>query len=245
MKKILIVGATSAIAEACARLWAQRGDALFLAARDGERLAAIAADLRIRGAASADTAGFDALAYHTHAGLLAQAQQTLGGLDVVFLAHGSLPDQHACEADAVLSLREVGINGLSVLSLATAAANQLEAQGQGTLAVIGSVAGERGRQSNYVYGAAKSMVATLLSGLRHRLYPKGVKVVHVKPGFVDTPMTAAFTKGPLWATPAGIAPRIVRAIDRGTPEVYVPAFWALVMLIVRSLPLPLFLRSKL
>jgi decaprenylphospho-beta-D-erythro-pentofuranosid-2-ulose 2-reductase len=243
--KILIVGATSAIAEACARLWAQRGDSLFLAARDTARLEGIATDLRVRGAATVETGTFDALAHDTHAALLERAHSALGGLDLVFIAHGSLPDQARCAADAGAALREIDVNALSVVSLATHAANRLEVQGSGALAIIGSVAGDRGRQSNYVYGAAKALVDTFAAGLRHRLHARGVRVILIKPGFVDTPMTEAFPKGPLWAAPADIAPRIVRAIDRGNGVLYVPAFWRLIMWIIRSVPERIFLRTKL
>jgi decaprenylphospho-beta-D-erythro-pentofuranosid-2-ulose 2-reductase len=244
MKKILVVGATSAIAEACLRLWAQRGEHLFLAARDADKLGAIATDLRVRGA-TVETAPFDALDAASHAALVEHAHTALDGLDVVFIAHGSLPDQKRCEADAALARRELEVNALSVIALAGAAANRLEQQGHGALAIVGSVAGDRGRQSNYVYGAAKAMVDCFAAGLRHRLFARGVRVVLIKPGFVDTPMTAAFPKGPLWAQPAAIAPRIVDAIDRGNGVVYVPWFWALIMWIIVRVPAPIFLRSKL
>lgn len=245
MQKILIIGATSAIAEAVARRYAQRGDALYLLARNGERLDALLRDLKIRGAASSTGARFDAGDYASHAAAIAQAVAALGGLDAVLIAHGTLPDQRACQADPALALSEIGTNALSVISLLTTLANHCEAQRHGTIAVIGSVAGERGRQSNYVYGSAKGMLAIFLQGLRNRLHKSGVKVVTIKPGFVDTPMTATFPKGPLWATPEQVAQAIVKAMDRGSAVLYTPFFWRGIMAIIRAIPEAIFKKLSL
>ncbi len=236
MQKILIIGATSAIAEATARQWAARGDALFLVGRRTAPLDSIADDLRIRGAASVGCFTMDACDTSAHAAMLEAAEKTLGGLDVALIAHGSLPDQKACEASVELTLKEIETNALSVIALATQLAEGFEKQGRGTLVVISSVAGDRGRQSNYVYGAAKGMVSLFMQGLRNRLAKKGVQVVTIKPGFVDTPMTAAFPKGALWAKPDAIARGIVHAIDRNADEVYLPGFWRLIMFIIRHIP---------
>ena len=245
MKKILIIGATSAIAEATARLWAARGAALFLGGRRAERLETIAADLRVRGAASVDCFAMDACDAAAQETMLRAAEKALGGLDVTLIAHGSLPDQKACEASVELTLKEIDTNALSVITLATRLAERFEKQGSGTLAVISSVAGDRGRQSNYVYGAAKGMVSLFLQGLRNRLARKGVQVVTIKPGFVDTPMTAAFPKGALWAKPETIARGIVRAVERGADEVYLPGFWRIIMLVIRHIPERVFKRMAL
>jgi decaprenylphospho-beta-D-erythro-pentofuranosid-2-ulose 2-reductase len=245
MQNILIIGATSAIAEATARLWAARGDALFLVGRKAERLAAIAADLRVRGAASVAWHTMDACDTQAHADMLAAAELALGGLDVALIAHGSLPDQKACEASVERTLREIDSNGLSVIALATRLGEKFEKQGRGSLAVISSVAGDRGRQSNYVYGAAKGMVSIFLQGLRNRLAKKGIQVLTIKPGFVDTPMTAAFPKGLLWAKPEAIARGIVRALEKGCDEVYLPGFWRWIMLIIRHVPEMIFKRLSL
>ena len=236
MQKILIVGATSAIAEATARLWAVRGDALFLVGRKSERLEVIADDLRVRGAASVSCFTMDACDTAAHAGMLEAAETALGGLDVALIAHGSLPDQKSCEASVELTLREIDTNALSVIALATLVGGFFEKQGAGSLAVISSVAGDRGRQSNYVYGAAKGMVSIFLQGLRNRLAKKGVQVLTIKPGFVDTPMTATFKKGALWAKPGDIARGIVRAVDKKSDEVYLPGFWWVIMSIIRHIP---------
>lgn len=245
MQKILIIGASSAIAEATARRWAARGAALFLVGRKAERLEQIAADLRVRGAASVACQAQDACARDAHETMLCAAEQAMGGLDVALIAHGSLPDQKACEASVELTLQEIDTNALSVIALLTRLAMRFEAQGHGSLAVISSVAGDRGRQSNYVYGAAKGMLTLFLQGLRNRLAKKGVHVLTVKPGFVDTPMTASFKKGALWASPDAIAQGIVSAIDKKRDVVYLPGFWWLIMTLIRHIPERIFKKLSL
>ncbi len=182
----------------------------------------------------------------SHAALFDAAQTTLGGIDAVLIAHGSLPDQAACEASVELTLSQIHTNAISAIALASIAANRLQAQGHGMLAAIGSVAGDRGRQSNYVYGAAKGMLALYLQGLRNWLAPHGVQVLTIKPGFVDTPMTAAFEKkGLLWATPEQISAGIVRAMRHRRDVVYLPGFWRWIMLIIQHIPERIFKRLKL
>lgn len=245
MSRVLVFGATSAIAEAAARHWAARGDRLYLLGRNAERLAAIAGDLKVRGASFVEYAQIDACAYEVHAAALDAAVAALGGLDIALVAHGSLPDQARCEQDAELALAELGTNALSVVSLVTHLANLLQAQRSGTVGVIGSVAGDRGRQSNYVYGAGKAAVAVFLQGVRNRLHPFGVRVVTLKPGFVDTPMTAAFRKGPLWASPEHVGKALVAALDHGADVVYLPGFWRWIMWAVRAIPESMFKRMRL
>lgn len=245
MQKILILGATSAIAEATARQWAMRHATLFLVGRRVPRLEAMAADLRVRGATAVHYLAMDLCDTAAHSDMLDAAQAALGGLDVALIAHGSLPDQKACEASVALTLREIDTNALSVIALSTLLGERFAAQGQGALAVISSVAGDRGRQSNYVYGAAKGMVSIFLQGLRNRLAKKGVQVLTIKPGFVDTPMTAAFAKGALWARPEQIARGIVRALDKKGDEVYLPGFWRLIMLLICHIPERLFKKLSL
>lgn len=245
MQKVMIIGATSAMAEATARLYAARGAALLLAGRDPQRLRAIADDLRVRGAAKAETFQIDLLDLDAHAALVDAAWKTLGTVDIVLIAHGTLPDQTACEASPELALREFSLNANSTISLCTHLAPRLREQHGGTLAVISSVAGDRGRASNYVYGSAKAAVSAFLGGLRQRLHGTGVNVLTIKPGFVDTPMTRAFNKGPLWATPAQVARGIVRAIDRGASVVYLPRFWWPIMLTIRCIPEFVFRRIQL
>lgn len=245
MQKILVVGATSAIAEATARLWAARGDALFLVGRNAARLETIAADLQVRGAASVSCFNMDATETAAHAAMLDAATAAMGGLDIALIAHGTLPDQKACEASVELTLKEIDNNGLSVIALATLLGARFEAQGHGTIAAISSVAGDRGRQSNYVYGAAKGMVSLFMQGLRNRLVKQGVQVLTIKPGFVDTPMTASFKKGALWAQPDDIARGILQAIEKRRDIVYLPGFWRLIMLIIRHIPERIFKKLSL
>jgi decaprenylphospho-beta-D-erythro-pentofuranosid-2-ulose 2-reductase len=244
MQRILIVGATSAIAEATAREFAARGDTLFLAGRNALLLQTIADDLRLRGATIAGTAAIDVVELESLPSLIASGVESLGGLDQALIAHGTLSDQNLCE-DSIAALREeFTVNALSVMVLCLALARVLAAQGSGVLAVISSVAGDRGRQSNYVYGAAKASVSAFLSGLRQKLYSRGVRVVTIKPGFVDTPMTAGFPKSRLWSKPADVARDIRRAMDCGSATLYTPWFWRLIMLIVRSVPETLFRRLR-
>ncbi len=245
MRKTLIIGATSAIAEATARVLAERGDALYLVARNEARLAAIAADLLVRGSPRVGCEALDANDFAAHEAMLARAESFLAGCDSVLIAHGTLSDQKACEASVELTLQELNTNALSVVALLTRIANSMAQRRAGTIAVISSVAGDRGRSSNYVYGSAKALVTAFLSGLRQRLGKCGVNVVTIKPGFVDTPMTAAFAKGPLWARPERIAAGIVRAIDRNSSTVYLPGFWRPIMWIIRTIPERVFLRLSL
>lgn len=245
MKKILIVGATSAIAEATARLWAAQGHRLYLLGRNKERLQAIAADLKVRGAESAQYALLDVNDFAQHAAVLDAAVAVLDGLDIALVAHGTLRDQKSCEHDFAATLMELNTNLISVVSLLTHLANRFEAQKHGAIAVISSVAGDRGRQSNYVYGTAKGAVTIFMQGLRNRLHKSGVQVLTVKPGFVDTPMTAEFSKGLLWATPEQIARTIQNAVEKRRDVVYAPSFWRGVMTIIRLVPEGVFKRLKL
>lgn len=245
MRRVVIFGATSAIAEATARLFAGKGDRICLVGRRPDRLEEIAADLRVRGAPQVEVVVADLAETGGHRQLVEIAAEKLGGLDTALIAHGSLGDQKACESDWEAAEREVRINFLSAASLMEALAARFEAARTGTIAVISSVAGDRGRQSNYVYGAAKAGLSAWASGLRNRLAPAGVHVVTVKPGFVDTPMTAHVPKGPLFASPEKVAKGIHRAIVRHRDVVYLPWFWAPIMAIVRAVPEAIFKRLRL
>lgn len=240
-----MVGAGSAIAEAVARIFAERGDAIFLVARNSAVLASIAADLKVRGASAVGMEVLDAGNVAEHRGMLDRCEQCLGGLDTVLIAYGTLSDQKACEGSAELTAHELHNNAVSVAALLTPIAARFAQRRAGTIAVISSVAGDRGRQSNYVYGSAKALVTAYLSGLRQRLYKSGVSVITIKPGFVDTPMTAAFRKGLLWVRPDRVARGIVRAIDRSSTVVYLPGFWRPVMFLIRAIPETLFERLAL
>jgi decaprenylphospho-beta-D-erythro-pentofuranosid-2-ulose 2-reductase len=245
MKKILIVGATSAIAEAATRIWAQSGDHLFLVARNPKKLEALVADLRVRGCRQVDSYVMDVNDFAVHGKMLDAAEAALNGLDTVLIAHGTLSDQGACQQSVDLAMLEIRTNALSVIALLTHIANRFEQRKKGTIAVISSVAGDRGRQSNYVYGSAKAMVTAFTSGLRQRLYKSNVAVLTIKPGFVDTPMTAEFKKGVLWTSPEKVAARIVCACKLNRDVVYAPWFWLVIMTIINTIPEKLFKRLSL
>lgn len=244
MRKVMIVGATSAIAERVARLYALRGEDLFLTGRNQQRLEAIGADLKLRGAGKVETAVLDIDELSAHPGVLERAWST-GEVDVVLVAPGTLPDQRACEASATLTVQEFTTNGLSAIAFLTLVAQRMQSQGRGVIAAISSVAGDRGRQSNYVYGAAKGALSIFLGGMRQRLAKSGIAVVTIKPGFVDTPMTSEFKKGLLWAKPQSVARGVVRAIDRRRNVVYLPWFWWGIMFIIKHIPEALFKRVRL
>jgi short-subunit dehydrogenase len=239
----MIIGATSAIAEATARRYASRGAKLFLIARDASRLAALADDLGVRGANSVETRILDVNDLAAYAPALNAAWAALDEIDVVLIAHGTLPDQAACDVSVETALHEFATNGTSTIALASSVADRLTAPA--TLAVISSVAGDRGRASNYLYGSAKAAVSTFLGGLRQRLHATGINVLTIKPGFVDTPMTASFKKGALWAKPDAIARGIIAAIDRRRSVAYLPWFWWGIMQIITHIPEFVFRRLKL
>lgn len=244
-KRILILGATSAIAERWARLRAAQGDRLLLVGRDPAKLSVIADDLRARGAAEVMTADSDLADPESATERFDAFRERLGGVDVVLVAYGILGDQAAAQADVERLEHGLLTNFVSAAVWCELAAGALERSGGGALVAISSVAGDRGRRSNYAYGAAKSGLSVFLEGLAHRFAGTPVTVVAVKPGFVDTPMTAHLPKGgPLWATPDKVAQDIERAIEKRRPVLYTPWFWWLVMMIIRNLPRVIFNRMK-
>jgi decaprenylphospho-beta-D-erythro-pentofuranosid-2-ulose 2-reductase len=245
--KIIILGALSAIAEAAARKWANKGAHLLLAGRDRGRLEGMAADLRIRGGMAdlyeGDLASIDAEKS------FAEMVEQLGGVDVVLLAYGILGDQRLAEMSPAEARRILITDFTSSAAWCLAAAKVLEAQRRGVLIVIGSVAGDRGRASNYVYGAAKGGLGILVQGIAHRLASSGARAVLIKPGFVDTPMTASIkNKGLLWAKPQRIGETIFQASilgKRSSPVIYAPSFWRWIMYVIRFLPSFILHRTKL
>jgi decaprenylphospho-beta-D-erythro-pentofuranosid-2-ulose 2-reductase len=246
MTNILIVGATSAIAGACARQWATKGARFFLVARNGERLEQVAQDLTARGAQLAACYALDINDVERHGEMLERCAQELGALDIVLVAPGTLPDQAACQADPEVAVREFTTNATSVIALLTPLSNLMEVQRKGAIAVISSVAGDRGRPSNYLYGSAKAALSTFCAGLNARLFKSGVHVLTIKPGFVATPMTEGLPlPGPLVATPEKVASDIVRAIEKRKNVLYTPNFWAVIMTIIRLVPTFVFKRASL
>jgi decaprenylphospho-beta-D-erythro-pentofuranosid-2-ulose 2-reductase len=245
MKRILIVGATSAIAEACARRWAKEPVSFALVGRNAAKLAQTAADLVVRGA-QVHQEVLDMNDTGRFAAVLDRCMEACGGFDVALIAHGTLPDQAACEADALLAGREFSVNATSTIVFLTELAGRMETAGSGVIAVISSVAGDRGRASNHLYGAAKAAVSAFCEGLRGRLWRHGVHVLTIKPGFVDTPMTRGLPlPRPLVASPERVAAAIADAVARRRDTLYTPWFWALIMFVIRSIPARIFKRLKL
>lgn len=232
-QRVLIVGATSAIAAEVARAYAARGAQLHLLARSAPKLQALVETL---GGASVTTALADFNQLAQIEGLVQQAKAQLGGIDVVLIAHGELGDQLGSERSFDEAEAIFRTNLLSVVAFLVPLANLLEAQGSGCVGVITSVAGDRGRPRNYTYGAAKGALNVYLQGLRSRLFRAGVQVVTLKLGPVDTPMTVSHRKTALFAQPTRVAASIVQALDAGVPEAYVPSFWSAIMPIVRNTP---------
>ncbi|MCY9872554.1 SDR family oxidoreductase [Vibrio barjaei] len=246
MRKILIVGATSAIAMAVARDFAANNDRLFLVARDNDKLTSVANDLIAKGADRVETFMLDVNDIEQHSNMLEYADESLGGLDTVLVAHGTLPSQQDCELSVNSMLQEFNTNSISTIALLTEISNKFEQQKSGTIAVITSVAGDRGRQSNYVYGAAKATVSTFLEGLRARMFKSSVHVLDIRPGFVDTPMTSDLKLPQLLTVQPEIAAScIVKAIDSKKSIVYVPFYWKYIMLIIKLMPMMLFKRLSL
>lgn len=244
MKNVIIVGATSGIAQALARLLAKDGARLLLWGRTPEKLEIVAADLRARGASAVEVDAFDFNDFPHHASALERARAK-GDWDAAFICHGSLGDQKACERDFAAAEQEFRTNCLSALSFLTVLGNYFEQRRGGTLAAISSVAGDRGRQSNYVYGTAKAAVTTFMQGLRNRLHAQGVQVLTIKPGFVATPMTAHLARNRLFVTPEKVAADILRAVKKKQCELYTPWFWRWIMLVIRLVPETIFRRLKL
>ena len=250
-ERIIALGALSAIGEATLRLYAQEGARLVLVGRGNakpgdERLKALALDLEARGAKSAVVWPLELVGCADPRAELARMAGAIGGLDSVLLFYGALGDHALAETDMAEARRILATNFTSAAEWSMAAADLIEAQNHGSLVVIGSVAGDRGRQSNYIYGAAKGGLALLVQGLAHRLARCGGRAVVIKPGFVDTPMTAGLAKGgPLWAKPDAVARIIKKAAANGSPVVYAPGFWRWIMLAIRATPSPVFHKTKL
>jgi short-subunit dehydrogenase len=245
MQNILILGATSGIAQALAQRYAQQGKTLFLVARDQAKLDIMRDDLKLRGAREVATWQADFTQLDEHKTWLNDIFQHAETIDIAVIAYGTLGDQSAAEADFQTAHAELLSNFISPVALLTDLAKRFEARGSGSLVVLSSVAGDRGRQSNYVYGAAKGGLTIFLQGLRNRLAPKGIQVLTVKPGFVDTPMTAHLAKNVLYASADKVAADIDNGVKKGKKVLYTPWFWRFIMLIITHIPEFIFVRLKL
>ena len=244
-KKILVLGATSGIAEATCRIWATQGASLFLVARNPEKLYAVASDLRTRGAAVVYTAVADLDDTEKHSTLLSHAINSLTGMDIAYLAHGILGDQADAEQDFDSAAQILHTNLMAPVSLLTWLANFCVQRRAGTLAVLSSVAGDRGRKSNYVYGASKAGLSAFLGGLRNRVDREGVHILAIKPGPTRTAMTAGMPKSEKFADVDAVAESIVKAIDKRTDALYVPFQWQPIMFVIRNIPERIFKKLNL
>jgi decaprenylphospho-beta-D-erythro-pentofuranosid-2-ulose 2-reductase len=241
-KRIVIIGATSSIAEYCARLWAANTPTEFiLVGRNRSKTELVASDLRIR-APQTRVENIDAdFTDPVKIQILADAINNAGPIDIVLIAHGSLPNQQQCQKKLDQCSEALEINGISPVLFAEAFAGHMEKAGRGTLAIIGSVAGDRGRKSNYVYGAAKSLVARYVQGLQHRLAKTNVKVILIKPGPTDTPMTMHMkNQGIKLASVTLVAKNIVDGINKGVSVIYTPKLWRIIMVILIHIPQSIF-----
>lgn len=235
-KKILVLGATSGIAEATCRIWATQGAQMFLVARNSEKLAAVAADLKTRGASYVGTAVADLDDTDNHADLLAHAVNSLTGMDVAYLAHGILGDQAQGEQTFEHAAQIIHTNFVAPVSLLTWLAKFCVQRHAGVLAVISSVAGDRGRKSNYLYGSSKAGLSAFLAGLRNRIDREGVTVLTIKPGPVKTAMTVTMKGSEKFADVNKVAAAIASAIDKRADNLYVPFQWQPIMFVVRNIP---------
>ncbi len=245
-RRVLVLGASSVIAQSLGRALAQEGYDLILAGRDADELERIAADTRLRYGAAVSVEPFDALAVHTHEDLvrrvIASDAGALSGAVVVFGEDG---DGKRELQSATRAAHLIQVNYLGAVSVLTPIANYLESQSKGFIVGVSSVAGDRGRQSNYVYGSAKGGLSLFLQGLRNRLHRAGVQVLTVKAGYIDTRMTFGRVRSPLSVNPDVVARAVCKALRRNRSVIYVPWFWRFIMLVIRSIPEFLFKRTRL
>lgn len=246
MEKIVILGATSEIAQQVQRVLAEQHKEMLLVARSADRLRSVAADLRVRGAKQVVEYACDLADVSQHAEMISFAQEKFPGFDGVLVAYGTLLPQEKCRHSVELSLSEWQTNFTSAAALLTLFADILERRGSGCIATITSVAGDRGRSSNYVYGAAKAAMNVFLQGLRGRLHASNVRVLTIKPGPVKTPMTADMPQGKLFADPVKVAGDICRSMEDGSEEtLYTPTRWRYIMAAINLVPETIFKRLPL
>jgi hypothetical protein len=241
IKKILIFGATSKIAQETAKNFKEEGTSLYLVGSNIGKLEIVRDDLKSRAPeVEFHLEELNALEFDKHEQLIQNAIDKMDGLDCLLVAHGTLPDNDETRKDIAETLKHFHINCSSAISLSTIAANFFEKQGHGTVAVISSVAGERGRQSNYIYGSAKGGLSLFLQGLRNRMKDTNVNILTIKPGPTETPMTKHMKKGLLMAKSEAVGKEIYNAILSGKDVLYTPFFWRYIMAIIKAIPESIF-----
>ena len=241
---VLVLGATSPIARQLAHRYAEAGRAVFVTARDPDDAAAIAADLRIRHQVAASSAAFDATDFDGHEQLVADAEAAVGALEVAVVAFGEMGEQAESEVDFARARKVIDINFTGAASICEAVCARMAERGAGSIVGLASVAGDRGRQSNYFYGAAKGAFALYLQGLRNRMHHVGVHVMTVKLGFVDTRMTFGMQTGIPIASPVQVSRALFDAQRKGVDTLYYPRFWRGIMGVVGAIPERLFKRMR-
>tara|TARA_B100000989_G_scaffold299003_1_gene291843 strand:- start:3173 stop:3910 length:738 start_codon:yes stop_codon:yes gene_type:complete len=243
--KIVIAGANSTIAKSCIKLWAKKGSELFLIGRKSSEMQAVSEQALKDGAREVSFFELDFLDFSANQNTLKAAiNEKFQHIDLVFICYGTLPDQKGSLFDVNLLVEAVKVNGLSTILVSSFFGELLREQGFGKLAVVSSVAGDRGRSSNYIYGASKSLVSTFLSGMLQDLHSSGVSVLDIKPGFIDTKMTRNFNKSMIWISPDRAAKDICKSINKNKSVIYIPWFWRYIMMIIRNLPNFIFKRLK-
>ena len=246
MKNILVFGAYSKLAEECVKHIKGVNTKVMLAGQSATKLETIKSHLQtLNPEVSYFTYVINALDYDKHKDMFDFTIKELGGLDTLIIAHGTLPDNETIRRSQELSIKEFNVNCVSVISLCTIASVHFEKQRESTIAVISSVAGERGRQSNYIYGAAKAGVSAYLQGLRNRMFEFGVNVITIKPGMVRTPMTTNLPDSPLFAKPEKVGKDIYNAIKNKKDILYTPSYWRIIMTIIKLIPEGIFKKLKL
>lgn len=244
MKNILIIGATSSIAQNCAKIWATEKNNFYLIGRNEIKLNQIISELKAQGNQVVMSKTIDLNNVNNYSIFINEIISEFKKIDIVLIAHGSLGDQKESELNIDKMMEEININALSTISLLTILANYFEKQKNGSIAVISSIAGEKGRAINYVYGSSKAMVTTFVSGLRQRLSNKNVSLITIKLGIVDTPMTSKLKKNFLWSNSYSVAKKIVNAVSNNKEEVYIPGFWGIIILIIKLIPNKIFKKMR-
>jgi len=240
MKNIIIIGATSAISQSVAKQLLAEDVCFHLVARNKDKLDIVANDLLARGCSNAICYHLDFNDLNEHTAFVDMISKNVEIIDTLFICYGIMHSQQDCEVDVTKAIEQVNSNYVSTVSLLVLFSELMATQsreGNGaTIAVVSSVAGDRGRKSNFVYGSAKAGLTVFLEGLRYKLYTKGINVLTIKPGFVDSPMTADINKGALWVSTDRVAQYIVKGIEKKKSVIYIPTFWFFIMAIIKIIP---------
>jgi len=245
MKNILVIGASSSIAKECCKIWALEKNNLFLVSRNKHELDKLVNDLKIINNNHYEKFLLDVNDFKKHDELIKTAIHKLDKIDIVLIAHGILSNQNQILNNTNEIIKEINTNGVSTICLIVELVKELKKNNGGVIATITSVAGDRGKSSNFIYGSSKSMVSCFLSGLRQKLFNTNIHVIDIKPAFINSKMTDNYKKNFLWKDPSDIAPQIVKEINKKKDIIYAPKYWKLISLIINLIPEFIFKRIKL